>query len=64
MEGPKLLEELQKEGVIGGKALLENFRIERWGTEDGWQLLYVVGKNPRVLLEIIPPADRQLSLFP
>ncbi|NLC70900.1 MAG: hypothetical protein GX751_06015 [Desulfuromonadaceae bacterium] len=58
-----VLRELQRRGVIGGKALLENFHIEKAVDEDLWRLLYVLGKKPTILLEIKPPPDRQLDLF-
>ncbi|NLV24360.1 MAG: hypothetical protein GXY54_06210 [Deltaproteobacteria bacterium] len=62
-EPSKLLDELQQRGVIGGKAILKNFDIEKPSDEEVWRLRYVVGKKPTVLLEIKIPPDRQLDLF-
>ncbi len=59
----ELLADLQQGGVIGSKASLENFCLEKGKNEEGWRLLYVVGKRPTVLMEIRPPSDRQFDLF-
>ena len=62
--GPQLLEELQRQGVIGQRAPLGNYRIDANPKQEGWLLVYAVGKKPTVLLELHPPEDRQLELFP